>query len=64
MNVTEIVDDNIEICNCTNDDDDFMTIEISPLTVIIISIIPCALSMICCLSFLSYNFIKVLINKK
>ena len=31
MNVTEIIDDNKLLCNCTNDDDDFMTIEISPI---------------------------------
>ena len=65
MNVTEIIDDNMSLCNCTNDNDndDFMTIEISPLF-LIISLIPCLLSIICCLSFLSYGFIKVLINKK
>ena len=64
MNVTEILDDNNSLCNCTNDnDDDFMTIEISPLF-LIISLIPCVLSIICCLSFFSYGFIKVLINKK
>ena len=62
MNVTEILDDN-KLCNCTNDDDDIMTIEISKLF-LIISLIPCLLSSICCLSFLSYSFIKVLINKK
>ena len=62
MNITEIVDDSMPLCNCTNDDD-FMTIEISPLF-LIISLIPCLLSIICCLSFLSYGFIKVLINKK
>ena len=61
MNVTEIIDDN-KLCNCTNDND-FMTIEISPL-LLIISLIPCLLSIICCLSFLSYGFIKVIINKK
>ena len=65
MNVTEIIDDNMSLCNCTNDkdNDDFMTIEISPLF-LIISLIPCLLSIICCLSFLSYGFIKVLTNKK
>ena len=63
MNVTEILDDNNLLCNCTNDDDDFMTIEISPLF-LIISLIPCLLSIICCLSFLSYGFIKVIIKKK
>ena len=60
MNVTEIIDDSISLCNCTNDNDGFMTIEISPLF-LIISLIPCALSIIGCLS---YAFIKVLINKK
>ena len=50
MNITEITDDD-------------MILEISPL-ILIISIIPCALSIICCLSFISYGFIKVLINKK
>ena len=63
MNITEIFDDNFSICNCTNDDDDIMTIEISSLF-LIIAIIPCVFSIICCLSFLSYGFIKVLINKK
>ena len=63
MNITEITDDNTSICNCTNDDND-MILEISPLFIIIISIIPCALSIICCLSFLSYGFIKMLMNKK
>ena len=64
MNVTEIVDDNISLCNCTNDDnDDIMTIEISYLF-FIIAAIPCLLSIICGLSFLSFSFIKVLINKK
>ena len=62
MNITEITDDNMSICNCTNDDND-MILEISPLF-LIISIIPYALSIICCLSFLSYGFIKVLVNKK
>ena len=62
MNITEITDDdNMSLCNCTDDDD--MMLEISPLF-LIISIIPCALSIICCLSFLSYGFVKVLINKK
>ena len=61
MNITEITDDNLSLCNCTNDNNDII-LEISPLF-LIISIIPCALSIICCLLFLSYGFIKVLINK-
>ena len=63
MNIINITDDNMALCNCTDDDDDITTIELSPLF-LIIAIIPCALSIICCLSFLSYGFIKVLINKK
>ena len=62
MNITEIIDNNMSLCNCTDDDDNMM-LEISPLF-LIISIIPCFLSIICCLSFLSYGFIKVLMNKK
>ena len=61
MNITEITDEIMPLCNCTNDDND-MILEIPPLF-LLISIIPCALSIICCLSFLSYGFIKVLINK-
>ena len=60
MNITEITDDNMTLCNCT--DDDNMMLEIS--FFLIIAIIACALSIICCFSFLSYGFIKVLINKK
>ena len=29
MNITDITDDNISLCNCTNDNDD-MILEISP----------------------------------
>ena len=66
MNVTEIIDDSISLCNCTNDNDydgGFLTIEITPIY-LIIAAIPCTISLICCLSFLSISFIKVLINKK
>ena len=62
MNIINITDDNMTLFNRTDDDDSIM-LEISPLF-LIIAIIPCALSIICCLSFLSYGFIKVLINKK
>ena len=61
MIITEITDDNLTINNCT---DENSLIEISLLIIIIISIIPCALSMIYAISFLSYGFIKVVINKK
>ena len=63
MNITEITDDNMSLCNCTNKDDDIMTIEISYLFLIIASV-PCFLSIICCSSFSIFSFIKVIINKK
>ena len=56
MNITEITDDNMSLCNCTNDDND-MILEILPL-ILIISIIPCTLSLLCVISFLICNFIK------
>ena len=65
-NITEIIDDNTTLYNYTgdnNNDVNFLTIEISPLF-LLISTIPCFLSIICCLSFLSYGFIKMIINKK
>ena len=62
MNIIDITDDNMSLFNRTEDDDNMM-LEISPLF-LIIAIIPCTLSIKCCLSFLSYGFIKVLINKK
>ena len=39
MNIINITDDNMSLCNCTDDDDNMM-LEISPLF-LIISIIPC-----------------------
>ena len=71
MNITEIVDDNITeiidnittLYNHTNDNENLLSIEITPIY-LIIAVIPCAISIICCLSFLSISFIKVLINKK
>ena len=62
MNIRNITDHNMSLFNRTDDDDNII-LEISPLF-LIIAIIPCALSIICCLSFLSYGLIKVLINKK
>ena len=57
MNITEITDDNMSLCKCTNKDDDIMTIEISYLFLILASV-PCFLSIICCLSFSICSFIK------
>ena len=62
MNIINITDDNMSLFNHTDDNDNII-LEISPLF-LIIAIIPCALSIICCLSFLSYGFIKVLKNKR
>ena len=59
MNITEINDNT----NHMNDDDNnFLTIEITPWYLLILAI-PCFLLIICGLSFLSYGFIKVFINK-
>ena len=57
MDIINITDENISLCKCT---DDNTLIEISPLIIIIISIIPCFLSIICCVSFMIYSFIKLI----
>ena len=57
MNIINITDDN-DICNCTENDN--MIIEISPLIIIILSIIPYFLSIICCVSFMICSFIKLI----
>ena len=67
MNITEIIDnvtENIDNNNTTlsNDNNNFLTIEISPIYLLIFTI-SCFLSLICCLSFLLYGFIKVIKNK-
>ena len=59
-NITD-ADDNMSLCNCTNDNNDII-LETSPL-ILLIGSIPCALSLICGFLFLSYSFIKMLINK-
>ena len=56
MNIINITDDNMTISNCT---DENSLIEISPLIIIIISIIPCFLSMICGVIFTICTFIKL-----
>ena len=62
MNITEITDDNMSLCNYTNKDGDIMTIEISYLF-LIIATIPCFLLILCCLSFVIFSFIKFFKNK-
>ena len=55
MNIINITDDKMILSNCT---DENSLIEISPLNIIIITNIPCALSLICGLLFLICSFIK------
>ena len=57
MNIINITDDSMSFFNRT--DDDNIMLEISPLF-LIISIIPCFLPIICCLSFIIYSFIKLI----
>ena len=63
MNVTNITDDNMPLCNCT-DDDNNMIIEISPILIIILTIVPCGLSFLCLISISIYTLVKNLLNKK
>ena len=57
MNIIHVTDEDISSSNCT---DDNTLIEISPLILILISIIPCFLSIICCVSFMICSFIKLI----
>ena len=59
MTIINITDDNMSLFNRTDDVDDIMTIKISPLF-LIIAIIPCALSIICVISFSICSFIKLI----
>ena len=59
MKIINITDDNMILSNCT---DENSLIEISPLIIITITIIPCALSLICGLLFLICSFIKFFIK--
>ena len=62
MNITNVTDsDNISLCNCTNNDKNDTNIEI---VLPIITIIPCAMSLICLVSLMLYTIIKPLFNKK
>ena len=63
MYITNVTDDydNITLCNCTNNDNnDTNIVIIKPL----ITIIPCAMSIICLISLAVYTLIKPLFNKK
>ena len=57
MNIVNITEDN-NIYNCTRDENSIL--EISPFIIIIISIIPCFISIICCIFFMIYSFIKII----
>ena len=57
MKIIEINDDNMSLCNTTNDDNDNLSIDI-PYLFLILATIPCFLSIICCLSLTIYSFIK------
>ena len=63
MNIRDVTDDsdNMTFCNCTNDDNNDTNINIvKPL----ITIIPCAMSLICLVSLMVYTLIEPLFNKK
>ena len=55
MYIANVTDDDMSLRDCVDED---KLIEMSPLTIIIISIIPCLLSLNCGLSFLICNIIK------
>ena len=63
MNVIDISDDvdNMTLCNCTENDN--ILIEISPILFIIITLIPCLLSILCLIIIPIYTIVKNLLNK-
>ena len=63
MYVTNITDDNdnITLCNCTTNDTNDTNFEI---VLPLITIIPCAMSLICLVSLMVYTLNKTLFNKK
>ena len=64
MYITNITDDdneNITLCNCTNNDNNDTNIEI---VIPLLTIIPCGMSLICLISLTVYTLIKPLFNKK
>ena len=58
-NITE--SDYMTLCNCTNNDNKDTNIEI---VIPLITIRPCAMSLICLISLMVYTLIKLLFNKK
>ena len=63
MYIANITDENISINSCTDDSDNNIVLEISPL-LILITIVPCGASLVCLISFMVYTLVKPLINKK
>ena len=59
MNKINISDDNISLCNCTNNEKD---IDIFIPTILFT--IPCGLSFICLMSLMVYTIIKPLFDNK
>ena len=62
MYITNITDENISMNNCTDDSDNNIVLEISPLLTLI-TIVPCGASLVCLISFMVYTLVKPLINK-
>ena len=62
MNITNITaeDDNMILCNCTNNENDNDIEILIPL----ITIVPCGISLVCLISFMAYTLVKPLFNKK
>ena len=62
MNITNVTEyDKMTLCNCTTNDNNNTNIEI---VIPLITIIPCAVSLICLVSLMVYALIKTLFNKK
>ena len=61
MYITNITDDydNISLCNCTNNENDFDIIIPA-----LLFTIPCGLSFLCLISLMVYTLLKPLINNK
>ena len=59
INITDDIDD-MSLCNST-DNNNNMVLEISPLLIIMITIVPCSLSFLCLISISIYTLVK---NKK
>ena len=62
MYITNVSDDdNLTLCNCTNNENNDNNIEI---ITHLLTKIPCGLSLICLISLMMYTLVKPLFNKK